>query len=421
MWARERLSRQRARSSGTGRSRFEGTRYGPDLSTPGIPDDETQLLVDGRRIEDLYRIPLGSLFRRQGSEWIYAGNRHVEVAREEISRLQDELAIWILIDETTALGNRQRIWDEINQVIQVRLFGIEGTSGYPVRGSNAHDARAFELIDEVLAALESQAALEVALESGGVFTDADNNPIRDTGASDIWNRAESRLSLWLGSTDYTRFGAWRKQTSPNASAEYLSRLENNENGPNAFAYSSLPQTTYSSERDANYPAGVVATYSGETVAVQGTAFYTGAVELMAQWHAGWLGASNDQAGTLTAVISGLGDEHDDPLLADTVTDGRGAEDMAVAAIIFPEIAIRVASDGRVYFKEDGGSAGRVRFVDQAKTEVAPDLAMIEGKFVGQGLDGPPGVIGIWTVRDEGDTRLGTGDILYGAFGAELGP
>ena len=165
-------------------------------------------------IEELFRVPLGSLFRRQGSEWIYSGQRHVDAAREEISRLRDQLILWVALDAVSVMGNRQRIWDAIDRVIQARLFGTERTSRYPVRKGNAHDARAFELIDAVLAALESRNAFELALDGGGIFTDADNNPIRDTGAGDIWNRAESRVRLWLGSTDYTRFGVWRKQTSP---------------------------------------------------------------------------------------------------------------------------------------------------------------------------------------------------------------
>ena len=405
---------------GNGTLTLRGTRFGPDLSTPGVPDDEIQILVDGSQIEDLFRVPLGSLFRRQGSEWTYSGERHVDLAREEISRLRDRLVAWVRLDDPSVLGNRQRIWDAIDRVIQERLFGTERTSSYPVREGNANDARAFELIDAVLAALESQNALELALDRGGIFTDAGDNPIRDTPANDMWNRAESRIKLWLGSTDYTRFGAWRKQTSPNASAEYSDRLEDDENGPNAFAYSSLRQTTFRSERDANYPAGVTATYSGETVAVQGTNPYTGSVELEARWHASWVGPGNNQAGTLSAVFRGLTDERGD-LLTYTVMDEGSTETKSVEAIILPEITIRIASDGAVYFTDVAPLAARIRFAELTESDVPLDSVRIEGKFVGQGFRGPLGVIGTWTAADDGDTQLGSGHILYGAFGAELGP
>ena len=405
---------------GNGTLTLRGTRYGPDLSTPDFPDDEIQVLSDGRRIEDLFRVPLGSLFRRQGSEWIYSGKRHVNVAQEEISRLRDQLIAWVRLDDVSTLDNRQRIWDAINQVIQSRLFGTQRTSRYPVREGNAHDARAFELIDAVLAALESRNELELALAGGGIFTDADDNPIRDTAASDIWDRAEARIRLRLDSTDYTRFGVWRKQTSPNASAEYSDRLEGNENGPSAFAYSSLRQTTVASPRDANYPAGVTAIYSGKTVAVQGTVFFGGSVELEAQWHASWLGPERNQAGTLLAVFSDLRDGRGEALTY-TVAGVDGAETAAVQTMILPEIIIRVARDGAIYFADDDVSAARIQFADTATSDAALGSVTIAGKFVGEGFGGPPGVIGTWTAGSDGNSPLGSGHTLYGAFGAELGP
>ena len=334
--------------------------------------------------------------------------------------MRHQLILWVGLDGASVLGNRQRIWEAIDRVIQSRLFGTERTTRYPVREGNANDAMAFELIDALLAALESRNALELALDRGGVFTDADDNPIRDTPARDIWNHAESRIKLWQGSTDYTRFGAWRKQTSPNASAEYSDRLEDDENGPNSFAYSSLRQTAFSSERDANYPGGVTATYFGETVAVQGTVFYSGSAELEAQWHASWLGPDNNQVGALSAVFRDLRDEHGDALTY-TVTDAGSAEAAAVRAMILPEITIRVTSDGAVYFADDDVSTARLRFVDLTKTDSDLDSLTIEGKFVGQGVGGPPGVIGTWTTTADGGTRLGSGHTLYGAFGAELAP
>lgn len=46
---------------------------------------------------------------------------------------------------------------------------------------------------------------------------------------------------------------------------------------------------------------------------------------------------------------------------------------------------------------------------------------IEGKFVGRPTKGPQGTVGIWTLRDCGDIKIGTGDRVHRAFGAELEP
>ena len=399
---------------------LRGTRYGPNLGTPGIPDDEIQLLDGGSRIEEVHQVGLEDLFLRQGAERLYSSMKQVDLAREQIGGLREQLTAWIGIDEVTEFGNRQRIWDSIYRVIQSRLFGIELSSTYPATGGRARDSAALETIDEMLEALASRDAFAGALESGGVFTDADGNAFRGTAVDDIWNRAEARIGLWLDSTDYTRFGAWRKQTSPNASADYVNRVENDENGPNSFAYSPLAQTVYRSDRVANYPGGVTATYTGKTVAVQGPTFYTGSVEVVAEWHLAWQGAGNRQAGTLAAVLSDLRTDQGDPLTF-TVTDSGASREQAVKSLILSQAAIRIDSAGRVYFSGDGSSAARLRFVDVADSDVGVDSATIDGKFVGQGVDGPLAVIGIWTARDDGDTMLGTGHTVYGAFGAELGP
>jgi len=46
---------------------------------------------------------------------------------------------------------------------------------------------------------------------------------------------------------------------------------------------------------------------------------------------------------------------------------------------------------------------------------------IEGKFVGRPSKGPQGTVGIWTLRDCGDIKIGTGDRVHRAFGAKLEP
>ena len=59
-------------------------------------------------------------------------------------------------------------------------------------------------------------------------------------------------------------------------------------------------------------------------------------------------------------------------------------------------------------------------------EQTPSTASVKALFVGQGVDGPLGVIGTWTVQDDdiglvsadGTAVVNIGNTIHGAFGAE---
>ena len=432
---------------------LRGSLYGPNLNTTESPeqwDDEAQLLEDGQRIEDTYQLSLAELFSRQDSVKGYLGRNLLDLAREEVGRLREQLVSAISLGDEPgfALQLRTTLWDEINERIRARLFGtgdeaLPGTdyqneaaipagdprkwsSGYPVRGGGRpDDTAALEAVDAVLEALANPDALEAAVEEdgGGVFTRDGGDPFRAASPQeidDIWNRAEARIELWLGSTEYTRFGAWRKQTAPSAWSGYKDRFENNENGPNAFAYSQLAQATYA---DARFPHGGSGTYQGKTVAVQQSEFYEGRIEMVSRWFLDLQG--EDEAGILTAVISNLQNQHGD-LLTYTDSDAGVERHRDIEEVVFAGIGIRVDSESRLYFAEDISGSLRISFTNRGDGDV--DLgsdptvtSFIEGKFLGRSPDGPQGVIGIWTLRDGGDTRVGVGDKLQGAFGAEFRP
>ena len=438
---------------GDGVLTLRGTKYGPNLGTTGTPsewDDEVLLLEDGRRIEETYQIPLTELFSRQGAVSAYLGRNLVDLATEEIRSLREKLVAAIGFDDDSELWRQQRarIWDQINERVRARLFGTADTipagrdylndssvslsdprkwsNGYPVsRSGEPDDEAALAAVDAVLDALATAATLESALAAGvgGVFTRADGRPVRPVeaeGIAEIWKRSEARIMLSLGSTTYTRFGAWRKQTAPNAWSSYKDRTEANENGPNSFAYSQLPQSRYA---DLNFPSGGSATYQGETVAVQATTFYRGPVELVARWHADLVGP--DEAGLLTAVLRELKNEQGDLLTYSDASDGT-ARELAIEAILLDGIGIRLDAQNRLFFSDHVPAVARLRFenVREGDVDLTTDPSVttsIEGKFVGFASDGPRGVIGIWTLLDSGDTKIGTGDMLYGAFGAEVRP
>ena len=429
---------------------LRGALIGPDLQTTATEeewDDETLMLDAGRRIEDAYQIPLEEAFARQRSEAAYPGPTIVELAREEIALLRDQLAAVVRLGaDDAALDLRASIWEGINERVRARLFGtadnaLAGTDyrndpgvpaadprkwspGYPVaRDGRPMDTSALSAVDKILAALATQGSLERALRGSGIFTRADREPFRQADEEEIreiWNRTQSRIRLWLRSTEYTRFGAWRKQTAPNAWSEYRDRLEDDENGPNSFAYSPLPQTRLGEVR---FPAGGVANYTGETVAVQGTTFYAGTLDLSARWHEALQGP--DEAGSLTVQIRDLQDDRGDPL---TYTHEVGGEqhETAISQVYFGDIAIRVDGESRLYFSEDNPRVAGIELegfsMDRVTISAEPTAAMsVEGKFVGRFIDAPQAAIGTWTLRDRGDARVGTGETLYGGFGAEFTP
>jgi hypothetical protein len=342
-----------------------------------------------------------------------------------------------------------------------------GSEAYPTRGGKYDDAEALSAIDDVLQALASEDALEDGLASGGALENL-NGSEKATGdpedagddavvaVGDIWGRKEARVQVRLGSTNYTRFGVWRKETNKAANLGYTKLAdaadENSGDGPGAFAYSSLPATEYQSAADSTYPGGGSATYTGETVALQGTTHYTGLISVTASWEASWTGldttgAPTDAAddvtdymlGTVTAVISGLETDDGDPLqrymtsatqtgdnpdtdaMESTSNEYVTTTAMDIREIIFTGVNITTPNDeddNTLGFRSDfmGTDAGdpRARIttmigsdpstlvgggVDQTGTDATMESAMLVGTFVGQDVDGPLGVIGRWKLMD----------------------
>ena len=170
---------------------------------------------------------------------------------------------------------------------------------YPVNSSNdPQDREVLAEINDVIAALEDFEAFEAAFDTGGVFAGQSGNPVVAAQAlSDIYSRPKARLLLWTGTTDFTRFGAWRKQESAFAGAPLIESPHPDSRpsgGTGAFAYSPLdPTQRYLTATQREYPANgstnVLARYAGSTVAAQNDQFYRGDVEARVQWNAGEVG------------------------------------------------------------------------------------------------------------------------------------
>ena len=261
---------------------------------------------------------------------------HVEVAREEITKLLGRLRGVIALDGPDASASdtkfandqRQRIFDDIQEQIRTHLLGPErgldlltrgrdatrdsgvldpsdttalgatamwtAHTDYPVSGGVAQDREVLTRIEDVLTALADFDAFEDAFEEGGIFhgkkdTGFTSGSGVDPSASAMWNKSPTRMLLVADSTNMTRMGAWQIHTSAYAAHRLSSWRSGTYSGyykiaeyGEPFAYSPLEQTDYDSTTGV-YPGGVLATYRGRTVAVQHTVFYEGDVEARVQW------------------------------------------------------------------------------------------------------------------------------------------
>ena len=172
--------------------------------------------------------------------------------------------------------------DGATQGKRVRLAPVQTATMLSFLESSAPRTAAAALadVDAILDALASNGAFEDALADGGALENANHKTDEGTptdlsddqtvAVGDIWGRKEHRVQTQLGSTQFTRFGAWRRQVNNKAANLGYTSLNTNtkEDGPGAFAYSTLPQTVYANANDPSFPGGGSATYTGETVAVQ---------------------------------------------------------------------------------------------------------------------------------------------------------
>ena len=431
---------------------LRGTLYGPNSETTRSEsdwDDEIRVLSDGRRIEELYELSLDEAIARQGAVHAYQGRNLIALAVEEIVRLRDGLsAITSLGESAAALQERSRLWNEINERVRARVFGTadqalggkdfandasvaatdprKWSTGYPVRrDGRPDDASALDAIDDVVRALATPAdlAAAVAPDGGGAFTrtnGASFRPLASDRIAEVWDRSEGRILLWFESTDHTRFGAWRKQTAPNAWSEYRDRTEDDENGPGAFAYSPLPPSSYN---DYRFPVGGVSTYSGWTIAVQGRTFYSGTIRLAAHWHEPQRGQYD--SGVLSVVINDLATAERDAL-AYIVQESSGATEEAIKEIHFGGIRVGIDGENRLFFSNSLPEHLGIHFENamNSPVDLAPEpsvTASFEGKFAGRTAEGPQVAIGTWTLRSGVTHKIGTGATIHGGFGVEIEP
>ena len=472
-----------------GRSGDTAPTYQPLTDNNGTPDDDTDdtdILVTAKF--DLAALAAsGAVTPVNGPKWVDG----------VIATLQRERALLSTLQSLSS-GDTQAAellaWQRVQDAVQFNIFnGLTPEKLGRAYTALASEAEAIDLIDRALDALSSSAKLEAALDPDGtgvfdhywIDTDTDgvadddeihnflyrdtvdrrnevvnnNDPADDAAEittpgsarngrtpAQILGQREHQVFAQLGTTEVTRFGFWRRESTVSARRNGAGQVLRTHGGPGTFAYSPLDPTRVGTLNNLGFPAGGSARYTGETVAIQLTTPLSGTVTVDVSWATPTTVAATTALGTMGLTISNLASAVGDPL-----TQGGSADRTSATAagneigdIVFPGLSIVVGSQGDFAGNLIVGTAGtpdddsNVAYTEAAVTgaryrqaAAGADLpgagtATVKALFVGQGVDGPLGVIGTWTLTDGAVGRLAPdgshtddlGAAIYGAFGAE---
>lgn len=327
------------------------------------------------------------------------GDLLMSVAERALERQVELLDAWtsLGITESELNTRRRSIWSSANRTLYETVFGRNYRARYLLGSSyptgTRRDTVARERLVDAAAALGDEGLFEAALDSGGVFAAA-SPAVADSDS--LFDVPEHYLRVDYGSTNYGRYGVWAKRSATSA-------LTGTTVTSDAFAYSPLAQATYSSG-DPAYPSSGIGYYVGSTAAVETTGNtrpFEGRMDLTVRW------GSRVSGATLTATVRGLSSVLDDRPL---VYNGY-----AVDAIVFQGVRLTGSTLTGTGFDSRSPDV-RVRYLDAGRADARwSGSRAIEGKFVGETLDGPLGVIGTWSLSS---TRSSS---LKGAFAADLAP
>ena len=465
-----------------------------------IPDDATTTDENEAKYRT-HEIDLEAAVAAGATAWAN-GPKHVDLAKGVIEK---QLRI-LEADIGLAATVKTAAWVKVQDAILAHLFGFKDRAGADVNTGDAtveptpeqkataraalpgqlglayNDGRNGDFVNavvEVLDALQNNNALKAALDVKGIFyreklADFDpetagnqaqavlaNKNGKGPGNVNLFDRRASRVQYLVGSTDFTRFGAWRRQTSSNANDGYANRTESGEgDGPNALAYSSLAKTSYLGPTDPRYPLDARMTYEGEAVAVVRSDFFQGSVDIEVLWGQvdddGVAETANVIDATLNMSISDIENVANgarmyfDPAASTNTGENIAPlEEVVSIAINGIDVTKTLALSGT-----DGTNNASVTVMSQQAGQVATrstelianlnTAGDIRGNFVGQGVGGPLAVLGTWRMSNsDGTAAIGakvestsgavdyvgvtgmandgtfTAVTIHGGFGAEL--
>ena len=327
------------------------------------------------------------------------GDLLMSVAERALERQVELLDVWTSLGLTESQLNvrRRSVWSSANRILYETVFGrnyrarnLLGSS-YPT--GSRRDTVARDRLVDAAAALGDEGLFEAALDRGGLFAAASPAVANSDRLFDV---PEHYLRVDYGSTNYGRFGVWAKRSATSA-------LTGTRITSGAFAYSPVAETTYYSG-DPAYPSSGTGYYVGSTVAVETTGNtrpFKGRMDLTVRW------GSRVSGATLTATVRDLATVLDDRPL---VYNGY-----AVDALVFQGVRLTGSTLRGTGFDTRSPDV-RVRYLDAGRADARwSGSRAIAGKFVGEALDGPLGVIGTWSLSS---TRSSS---LKGAFAADLAP
>jgi len=421
---------------------------------------------------------LAALAGNNGAQIAMNGPKWIDGVITTLTRERDLLSTLQGLNSSDTQAAEELAWVRVQDAVQYNFFGgllpLKLTDAYTALDS---EADAIDLINRALDALSSNAKLEDALDPDGtgIFdhydsgtaddpaTDARENEadFRMYDAADRRNEVSTRTIANLrgereykvfsamGTTDYTRFGFWRRESTTSArrnDGNVANVIRGPHGGPGTYAYSPLDSTNVGTLQNLSFPSGGSATYTGETIALQNTTILYGTASVDVSWGTPTSVAAGQTVGTMALTISGLQSAVGDPLSqggsADvTVTTAAGNE---IMDIVFPTMNIIVGAAGDFANNMVVGEAGTpvddntpygevtVSDVRYRRALAGADIAAtgtnsVKALFVGQGVDGPLGAIGTWTLTDDTIGRVApdgshTDDLgvdIYGAFGVEV--
>ena len=427
---------------------------------------------------------LAALAGNNGAQIPVNGDKWIDGVVTTLTRERDLLSTLQGLDSADTQAAEEAAWVRVQDSVQFNFFGgllpLKLTDAYTALDS---EADAIDLINRALDALSSNAKLEAALDPDGtgIFDhydsgnpDIDTTPERENEAdfrvydagdrrnevstrtiANLRGEREYKVFSAMGTTDFTRFGFWRRESTSSArrndgtagDSPAANVIRGTHGGPGTYAYSPLDSTNVGTLQNLSFPSGGSATYTGETIAIQLTTILYGTAQVDVSWGTPADVNPDTTVGTMALTISGLASAVGDPLSqgGTTHTDANPSAGNEIGDIVFPTMNIIVGGQGDFSNNMIVGTAGTadddgnipygeapVSDVRYRRALAGADIAAagtnsVKALFVGQGVDGPLGVIGTWSLTDDTVGRVApdgshTDDIgvdIYGAFGAEV--
>ena len=320
----------------------------PSYQALGDEDNETLLTA---------KFELSALADNDGAQVAVNGPKWIDGVISTLMEQRDLLSTLQGLDSADTQAAERIAWQKVQDAVQFNFFGgflpLKLADAYDGTGDNVleSEADAIDLINRALDALSSNNNLEAALDPDGtgIFdhyddpantgTEADflayhagnrRNQVSGRTIANLRGEREYKVFSAMGTTDFTRFGFWRRESTTSARRNdgvQQNVIRGPHGGPGTYAYSPLDPTNVGTLQNLSFPAGGSASYTGETVALQGTVILTGTANVDVSWATPTDVNAATSVGTMALTISGLASAAGDPL-SQGGSDGSAGNEIA---------------------------------------------------------------------------------------------